>query len=290
MKRRLLAGLLVLVAVDARAAETPRAPKARGEIVVAVIDFDNPSGRDLPGIGRVAHDVIGAHIVGLPGVALVTRVKLGSVLKEQGLAASGLVGNRANSTRVAQLLGADFMVTGAVLNYAIEQRPFAGFGIRTVTAFHRMKVSMQVVDLGSARISLAKTYDLEFRDPAQNPGGAGRERDLLDALVQQAADDLRRALSARSEAAAEAAAPAEALKIPIVSVPPGADIELNGLYVGTTPAEVKMEPGVQTLRILLQGYRPWERRIQATADLKVAPVLAPLPPEEKITIEQKRSN
>jgi hypothetical protein len=50
-----------------------------------------------------------------------------------------------------------------------------------------------------------------------------------------------------------------------------------------------MEEGVQSLKVNLSGYRPWERKVKVSGDLKVAVSLAPLPPEEKITIEQKRS-
>ncbi|MEY2881320.1 MAG: hypothetical protein RLZZ15_3700 [Verrucomicrobiota bacterium] len=280
-----------LLAITVPAAEPARDAKPTAEIIVAVIDFDNPSGQNLPGIGRVAHDVLNTHLVGLPAVSVVTRDKLGAVLKEQDLAASGLIGNRAKSTQFGQLLGADYMVTGAVLNYGVDRRDFGGFGIRTVTVFHRMKVSLQIVDLTTARLSFAKTYDLEYRDPsasAINAHGyllAGRERDLLANLIQQAGDDLRTALVAHTGAVPLG----KQFKISVTSVPPGADIELNGLYVGTTPAEIEMEEGVQSLRVLLSGYRPWEKRLKVTADLKVSPALAPLPPEEKITIEQKRS-
>jgi curli biogenesis system outer membrane secretion channel CsgG len=265
--------------------------KKPGEITVATVDFDNVSGQNLPGIGRVAHDVINTYLVGLPGVSVVTRDKLASVLKEKELAASGLVGDRAKSTQLAGLLGADYMVTGSVLQYATEQRRFANFGVNTLTIFHRMKVSLQVVDLGSAKMSFAKTYDLEFRDTSGQgnyAGGyylSGRERDLLDGLVQQASADLQKAVVARTGAGGAG----KLVKIPVTSTPPGADIEVNGLYVGSTPADIELEEGVQSLKVNLSGYRPWERKVKVSADLKVAAALAPLPDEQKITIEQKKS-
>lgn len=266
------------------------AKSAAEEIIVAVIDFDNVTGQNLPQIGRVAHDVLNTYLVGLPGVSVVTRDKLASVVKEQELAASGLVGNHAKSTQVANLLGADYMITGSVLKYEVEPRRFNSFGVNTVTLFHRMKVSLQVVDLGTARLSFARTYDLEYRDTSRSQpyavGGyylAGKERDLLDLLVQQASEELQRAVLAHTGAGA----PGKTISIPITSTPAGADIEVNGVYIGSTPAEVPMEEGVQTVRVVLQGHRVWEKKVRVSPQLKVAVSLAPLPPEEKITIEQK---
>lgn len=277
-----------LPAQTAESTATKSAAKPE-EITVAVMDFDNVSGQNLPEIGRVAHDVLNSYLVGLPNVSVVTRDKLAAVKREQELGASGLVGNRAKSTQLANLLGADYMITGSVLQYSVEHRRFNSFGINTLTLFHRMRVSLQIVDLGSAKMSFARTYDLEYKDTQGSQtysGGyalAGRERDLLDGLVQQASADLQKAVVAHTGVGATG----KVIKIPVSSTPPGADIELNGVYIGSTPSEVSMEEGVQSLKVNLSGYRPWERKVKVSPDLKVSVALAPLPDEAKITIDQK---
>jgi curli biogenesis system outer membrane secretion channel CsgG len=287
---RLAASLLLSAAIALDVyADDKAVPETAEEIIVAVIDFDNVSGHNLPSIGRVAHDVLNGYLVGLPSVSVVTRDKLDSVLKEQDLGSSGLVGNRAKSTQLAGLLGADYMITGAVLQYDVEHRRFNSFGVNTITAFHRMKVSLQIVDLETARLSFSKTYDLEYKDASRSGTYSnsnyfgGRERDVLDLLVKQASGDLQDAVLAHTGVKA----PGTMLKIPVTSVPPGADIEINGVYIGSTPADVEMEEGVQLLKVVLPGYRPWERKVKVSADLRVSAALAPLPPEEKITIEHK---
>ncbi len=282
--------VLVLAAISATCAaqsvEKSDAAKPE-EITVAVIEFDNVSGKELPGIGQVAHDVLNTYLVGLDGVTVVTRDKLKAVLKEQELGASGLVGNRAKSTQLAQLLGADYMITGSVLQYAVDQRRFNAFGANTLTIFHRMKVSLQIVDLATAKMSFAKTYDLEYKDTGSVYTGAyllaGRERDLLDGLISLASDDLKKAVVAHT-----GVAPAGKLfKFPVSTTPAGADIEVNGVYLGSTPAEIEVEEGTHVVKLMLQGYRPWEKKVKVGAGLKVAVSLAPLPHEEKIVIEKK---
>lgn len=262
-------------------------PATSDEITVAVIEFDNVSGKELPGIGQVAHDVLNSYLVGLPGISVVTRDKLAAVLKEQELGSSGLVGNRAKSTQLAQLLGADYMITGSVLQYATEMRRFNAFGANTLTIFHRMKVSLQIVDLATAKLSFAKTYDLEYKDTGSVHTGAyllaGRERDLLDGLINLASDDLKKAVMAHSSVAP----PGKLFKFPVSTTPAGADIEVDGVYVGSTPADIEVEEGTHVVKLMLQGFRPWEKKVKVGAGLKVAVSLAPLPHEEKIVIEKK---
>src|SRR5690606_22259741 len=130
---------------------------------------------------------------------------------------------------------------------------FNSFGVNTMTAFHRMKASIQIVDLETAKLSFSKTYDLEYKDTSRtstysssNPFGA-RERDLLDLLVKEASGELQDAVLRHTGVKA----PGTVLKIPVTSVPPGADIEINGVYIGSTPSDVEMEEGVQLLKIVL---------------------------------------
>ncbi len=284
---RLVLGLSAISATCAAHSVEKSEPAKPEEITVAVIEFDNVSGKELPGIGQVAHDVLNTYLVGLDGVSVVTRDKLKAVLKEQELGASGLVGNRAKSTQLAQLLGADYMITGSVLQYAVEQRRFNAFGANTLTTFHRMKVSLQIVDLTTAKMSFAKTYDLEYKDTGSVYTGAyllaGRERDLLDGLIALASDDLKKAVVAHT-----GVAPAGKLfKFPVSTTPAGADIEVNGVYLGSTPADIEVEEGTHVVKLVLQGYRPWEKKVKVGAGLKVAVSLAPLPHEEKIVIEKK---
>jgi|GEM_PF-2055210 len=79
----------------------------------------------------------------------------------------------------------------------------------------------------------------------------------------------------------------------ISSDPSGADIEIDGGFVGTTPSSVGIGAGEHTLRVLRNGYQPWERTLRSsTGNIKIAaaleamsatasevdgPVIAPLP-------------
>ena len=63
------------------------------------------------------------------------------------------------------------------------------------------------------------------------------------------------------------------------STPPGADIEVDGNFVGSTPSSVSVSPGEHTVKLIKSGYSPWERKIKITAgNVKISPDLEPIAP------------
>jgi serine protease Do len=48
----------------------------------------------------------------------------------------------------------------------------------------------------------------------------------------------------------------------VTSSPTGADIEVDGVFMGSTPAELPLSAGERTLRIVRKGYVPFERKLQ----------------------------
>ncbi|PSH05120.1 MAG: hypothetical protein CXZ00_02895 [Acidobacteria bacterium] len=63
--------------------------------------------------------------------------------------------------------------------------------------------------------------------------------------------------------------------IEITSTPSGADIELDGQFVGNTPSPLSVTPGEHGVKLVKTGYTSWERRINLSAgsSLKIAPDL-----------------
>jgi hypothetical protein len=46
------------------------------------------------------------------------------------------------------------------------------------------------------------------------------------------------------------------------STPPGAEIQMDGSFVGSTPSSIPVSPGEHSIRIRKSGYRPWERTVK----------------------------
>ena len=58
-------------------------------------------------------------------------------------------------------------------------------------------------------------------------------------------------------------------RLQLESVPPGADIEVDGGFVGNTPSDVQVAEGEHTIGIKKAGFKDWERKVKVTAGSSV---------------------
>jgi len=72
------------------------------------------------------------------------------------------------------------------------------------------------------------------------------------------------AQSAETAAVEKTGAQASACEITVSSVPPSADIEVDGNFVGSTPSTIEVAPGDHSVTIKKAGFRTWERKLKAT--------------------------
>jgi hypothetical protein len=64
---------------------------------------------------------------------------------------------------------------------------------------------------------------------------------------------------------------ASAPKISVVSTPEGADIEIDGSFVGNTPSVVELSAGEHVVVVKKSGYKAWERKLKVTGgDIKLS--------------------
>jgi hypothetical protein len=82
------------------------------------------------------------------------------------------------------------------------------------------------------------------------------------------------------------AAPATAAQVSLAidSIPPGADIEIDGAFVGNTPSTVAVALGSHQIAVKKNGFTDWTKTLNVTggtihlnAELEIAPVLEPIP-------------
>jgi len=53
-------------------------------------------------------------------------------------------------------------------------------------------------------------------------------------------------------------------KISVASTPDGADIEIDGSFVGNTPSVVELAPGEHVVIVKKSGYKAWERKLKVS--------------------------
>ena len=57
------------------------------------------------------------------------------------------------------------------------------------------------------------------------------------------------------------ASPEVEASVQLSSEPSGAEIAVNGNYVGNTPSLIKLKPGTHTIKVTKKSYETWERSI-----------------------------
>lgn len=72
---------------------------------------------------------------------------------------------------------------------------------------------------------------------------------------------------------AEAVPLREEVTVLFESKPANVELLINGLYVGSTPIQVPLYSGVHNVKMLVPGFRVWERQIKAYEGLRVYAIL-----------------
>lgn len=78
---------------------------------------------------------------------------------------------------------------------------------------------------------------------------------------RQKLDDVDKGTQSASAALPAAAAPTTA-KLSIVSVPDGADIEVDSNFAGNTPSDLTVPGGEHVITVKKSGYKNWERKMK----------------------------
>jgi hypothetical protein len=86
-----------------------------------------------------------------------------------------------------------------------------------------------------------------------------------------AAAEQSRPVSVPQPIAPTVAVPAAALtgKLSVASVPDGADIEVDGSFVGNTPSDVQVTDGDHTVTVKKAGFKGWQRKLKVSGGSSV---------------------
>ncbi|HYX00290.1 MAG TPA: PEGA domain-containing protein [Candidatus Elarobacter sp.] len=75
--------------------------------------------------------------------------------------------------------------------------------------------------------------------------------------------------AAQSPAAATLAATPTTAKLSVASLPDGADIEVDGSFVGNTPSDIDVPAGDHTVAVKKSGFQTWEKKLKVSAGSNV---------------------
>jgi hypothetical protein len=286
--------------------DTPR--EAQRKIVIIV---ENRASADLNDKVAVLEDLVASRVAGR-GLSVISRDVVTRALKNYstGKDPNGALGavdrsleDQTSALRLAQNLGADYILVPSLISLGSEQRNYAGNGISTLNTMHRLLVSYKLVEAneGGAVRGGALAAEKNIRQTAALQTDDG---DVINTLLNDAADQLADAIveSAKTLPAQVAkAAPVNfsvsctmtdprqqpilvsALGLtadnhlvvtnqPVALQAMDVTVELDGVALGSAPGTFSGRPGLHKIRLSREGFDAWERTINISAgqNLRVA--------------------
>lgn len=261
---------------------------------IAVI-VENHASASLNDKTAALEDLVSSRVAG-KGFSVISRDVVVNALNTQPSGSKTdldqALSNNTSALRLAQNLGADFILIPTITSYGTEKKTYTGNGIQTVNTTHRLRVSYQIAEAneGGAVRGGAFVSEQTTRDTA---GLQTDSTDTLNELLADAADQLADAITASAASLPTEVAKAAMVNFsiactmtdprqqpilmsavsvsadnkviatnqPIVVQPVDVTVELDGVAIGSAPGDFKGRPGLHKLRLSREGFADWERTI-----------------------------
>jgi len=110
-----------------------------------------------------------------------------------------------------------------------------------------------------------KTHQAATKTKAIEMLQAGATNNLWEPEAQRRATDAAARIRSTMTEAPLPSAAATAGRLSVSSTPEGADIEVDGNFVGNTPSQLSIPEGDHMIHIKKTGFAPWERKLKVSA-------------------------
>lgn len=241
---------------------------------IAVVDFDaNQYAGQLSG-AQLA-DYVTDELVNTNDFDVIEREKIASAMREIGFGQSGAV-DPSSAAQFGRVTGVQYLLTGRIISLERNQRSYSGYGVNTVSDNYVLSVSIRIIETETGRIMFS-TRTSTTKNINQMGGSRSAVSNPYAGLTEQAAVDMVQAISrsGRFSSSSQASASTGSTDSPraepkmvgvtFISVPKGADVEIDGVMYGNTGGEIRVPAGLRRVRITLGGYIPWEKQIMLSA-------------------------
>jgi hypothetical protein len=140
-----------------------------------------------------------------------------------------------------------------------------------------MSISLQIIDVDTGRVRFSKTFEVERKRQYPKETSAPTKpidltSELLTALLDQAQNDLRSALI---QIGAGLDTANQFVEVPVTTSPAGADVLVNGVYMGRSPMTLQLTLDSHEVGIELAGHDSWRRRVKVQPGLRIEVNLIP---------------
>ena len=205
-----------------------------------------------------------------------------------------------SALRLAQNLGADFILIPSLTTYGTERKAYTGDGISTVNVTHTLRVSCKIVEAGAGG-AIKGDMATATKTIRQSGNLSVDSSEVINELLDDAAGQLADALVKNAGSLPTEVAKAsmvnfsivcsmtdikdQPITVPDVQVtadkrvvktnapievqPLDVTVELDGIAIGSAPGIFQAFPGLHKLRLSREGFKDWERTVNIYAGQKL---------------------
>lgn len=167
----------------------------------------------------------------------------------------------ASALRLAQLMGADYLVFAALVSLGESKTSVQAYGMAQEAVTTTLRVALRVLEGGAGAQLYGDTIAVSEK-VAQNAFLQVQAGDRVNTLLDRGAAELAGRVQG-SLAKIEGAMPeAPALaSVTVNATAEGATVEVDGVAVGSAPGTFQLRPGVHRMRVAREGYATWEKSV-----------------------------
>lgn len=197
-----------------------------------------------------------------------------------------------SALRLAQNLGADFILVPSITTYGTEKKSYNGDGVVTVNVIYTLRVSYKIVEAGEGGAIRGGTVTAT-KTVRQTSGLSDEDNDVVNQLLDDAAGQLADAIAKNAGSLPTEVAKAKMVNFrvvctmtdprqqpilisalgitadnhvvvtnqPVAVQPMDVTVELDGTAIGSAPGTFQAMPGFHKLRLLREGFDTWEHTV-----------------------------
>lgn len=264
---------------------------ANGQGVKTAIFVNNLAGQELASKTEAFQAMLAGQLNG-QGYSILSQQEIAESLEEAPADErnpANMLSTQTSALRLAQLLGADYILVANLVSLGGERRQFSGSGINTDNNTITLRVAYGLLE--AAQGGGLEGDSFAVSQTIRSDGSLRVEdSDIVNELLQEAALKVtlklvEPATIAKLPPPASKADPVtftvttvlQGVRLPNILVGPddqvriterqfpveanGVDVELDGVILGSAPAEFAAMPGIHRLRLMRDGFVTWDRNV-----------------------------
>lgn len=193
-----------------------------------------------------------------------------------------------SAVRLAQTLGATHLLQVTITGFDSNKKTIDAYGVKTVNDERTARVTYKILD-GNTGASLAADTVRVTKMVQQSEGLSDERSGVLNDLLAEAAGkvaaslkrqlDRGRVTTSAAQGLVTVSLTTELADVYIPDVRLGAEntvsisdskfkvsalaatVEVDGIAVGTAPGKIQARAGLHKLRVVREGFKPWERTV-----------------------------